>query len=92
MGKRHQQNPGADFTKKKRKVGKGKATPDNATKTSFVSRGIVVPAQLGNKDGSVPTTKRKLSFTVRLCLRNIVLSIEYQLPLCMIMLKFVRNQ
>lgn len=70
MGKRHQQNPGADFTKKKRKVGKGKATPDNATKTSFVSRGIVVPAQLGNKDGSVPTTKRKLSFTVRLCFKK----------------------
>ena len=65
MGKRHQPNPGVDFAKKKRKVGKVKPTPDNATKTSFVSRGIVVPAQLGNKDGGVPTTKRKLSFTVR---------------------------
>jgi len=65
MGKRHQQNPGVDFTKKKRKVGKAKPTPDNVTKTSFVSRGIVVPAQLGNKDGSVPTTRRKLSFAVR---------------------------
>ena len=64
MGKRRQQNPGKDFVKKKRKVGKAKAPPDNATNTTFVSRGIFVPAQLTVKDEHVPTTKRKLSFTV----------------------------
>ena len=64
MGKRPRQNPGKDFAKKKRKVGKAKAVPDNATNTAFVSRGISVPAQLAVKGEHVPTTKRKLSFTV----------------------------
>ena len=64
MGKRRQQNPGKDFVKKKRKVGKEKVAPDNATNTAFVSRGISVPAQLVVKSEHVPTTKRKLSFTV----------------------------
>ena len=64
MGKRRQQNPGKDFVKKKRKVGTAKAAPDNATTSTFVSRGISVPAQLVVKSEHVPTTKRKLSFTV----------------------------
>jgi len=64
MGKRRQQNPGVDFVKKKRKVGKAKPAPDNATKIAFVSRGISVPVQLVSKNEHVPTTKRKLSFTV----------------------------
>ena len=64
MGKRPRQNPGKDFAKKKRKVGKAKAVPDNATNTAFVSRGISVPTQLAVKGEHVPTTKRKLSFTV----------------------------
>ena len=64
MRKRRQQNPGKDFEKKKRKVGKGKIVPSNTTNTSFVSHGISVPAQLVVKSEHVPTTKRKLSFTV----------------------------
>ena len=64
MGKRPRQNSGKDFVKKKRKVGKAKAVPDNATNTAFVSRGISIPAQLAVKSKHVPTTKRKLSFTV----------------------------
>ena len=64
MGKRPRQNSGKDFVKKKRKVGKAKAVPDNATNTAFVSRGISMPAQLAVKSKHVPTTKRKLSFTV----------------------------
>lgn len=63
MGKRRQQNPGKDFVKKKRKVGKAKV-PNNATNTTFVSHGISVPTQLAAKSEHVPTTKRKLSFTV----------------------------
>ena len=66
MGKRHQQNPGKDFVKKKRKVGKGKGAADNVTNTAFVSRRISIPTQsvVKNHDEYVQTTKKKLSFTV----------------------------
>ena len=67
MAKRRQQNPGKDFVKKKRKVGKAKIAPSSATKTAFVSCGIAVPTQLVVKSEHVPTTKRKLSFTVGAC-------------------------
>ena len=66
MGKRHQKNPGKDFVKKKRKVGKGKGATDDATNTAFVSRRISIPTQSVLKNERVQTTKKKLSFTVSL--------------------------
>ena len=55
-------NPPKDFPKKKRKVGKRKGTPANATVVSFKSKSVVIPAQLAKSDG--PTTHRKLNLQV----------------------------
>ncbi|CAL1611185.1 unnamed protein product [Knipowitschia caucasica] len=48
-----------DFQKVKLKIGKKKPKADNATNTSFRSKGINLPAQL-KKDASGPTTHRNL--------------------------------
>ena len=62
--KRKQAAP--DFIKKKRKIGKGKREPANATKVSFKAKSIVVPSQLEKsaKDDE-PTSHRDLSLQVR---------------------------
>ena len=62
--KRKQAAP--DFVKKKRKIGKGKREPANATKVSFKAKSIVVPSQLEKsaKDDE-PTSHRDLSLHVR---------------------------
>ncbi|KAF9069120.1 hypothetical protein BDP27DRAFT_1294272 [Rhodocollybia butyracea] len=54
----------ADFAKAKLKLGKGKQAPSNAIDTSFKARSIALPSQsiAIEKDGSAPTTRRKLSF------------------------------
>ena len=54
-----------DFPKKKQKVGKGKSTPENVTVVNFKSRSVVVPGQLQRTNE--PTTHRKLSLQVRVC-------------------------
>ena len=51
-----------DFPKKRRKVGKGKRAPDNATAISFKTGAVVVPAQL--EESQEPTTKKKLPIQV----------------------------
>ncbi|XP_028983924.1 testis-expressed protein 10 homolog [Betta splendens] len=48
-----------DFQKVKLKVGKRKPRADNATNTSFRTKGIVLPEQL-TRDTSGPTTHRRL--------------------------------
>ncbi|XP_072316347.1 testis-expressed protein 10 homolog [Eucyclogobius newberryi] len=48
-----------DFQKVKLKIGKKKPRADNATNTSFRSKGINLPAQL-KRDASGPTTHRNL--------------------------------
>lgn len=53
-----------DFPKKKKKVGKGKQLPDNATVVSFRSQSIAVPAQLTQKASDTPTTHRKQNVQV----------------------------
>lgn len=52
-----------DFPKKKRKVGKEKRAPNNATVVSFKAQKVFVPTQL-NKDETVPSTYRKQSLQV----------------------------
>ncbi|KAI9481029.1 MAG: hypothetical protein EXX96DRAFT_617995 [Benjaminiella poitrasii] len=53
-----------DFKKKKLKVGKKKAVPDNFTDTSFKSKSIVLPNQSINEDKSHEiTTNRNLTLT-----------------------------
>ncbi|CEI97797.1 Putative Pre-rRNA-processing protein ipi1 [Rhizopus microsporus] len=53
-----------DFQKKKLKVGKKKAVPDNFTDTSFRSKSIVLPNQSINEDKSHEiTTSRNLTLS-----------------------------
>ncbi|ORX63215.1 hypothetical protein DM01DRAFT_1331283 [Hesseltinella vesiculosa] len=53
-----------DFKKKKLKVGKGKALPDNYTDTSFTSKSISLPNQSITEDKSQQiTTSRNLTLT-----------------------------
>lgn len=52
----------SDFPKKKKKLGKGKRPPENATQVSFKSQSIYVPGQLEEATG--PTTHRKLGLQV----------------------------
>ena len=61
MPKRKAANAG-DFPKKKRKLGKGKKVPENATNLSFKAKSVIVPAQLEKAIG--PTTHRKLGVQV----------------------------
>ncbi|KAL7417489.1 hypothetical protein BDY24DRAFT_375058 [Mrakia frigida] len=53
-----------DFSKSKVKLGKGKQVAVNSTDTSYKARSIVLPTQTisVDKDSSIPTTKRNLSF------------------------------
>ncbi|CAI8001621.1 Testis-expressed protein 10 [Geodia barretti] len=49
-----------DFSKRKKKLGKEKRPPENATKISFKSGSIVLPSQLASSPSQQPTGKRKL--------------------------------
>ena len=66
MKGRKRKQPPPDFAKKKRKVGKGKPEPANATKVSFKAKNVVVPSQLekSTKDDQ-PASHRNLSLQVR---------------------------
>ena len=58
-----------DFPKKKRKVGKEKRAPDNATVVSFKAQKVFVPAQL-DRDKTLPSTYRKQSLQVCYSVRH----------------------
>ncbi|KAF8560426.1 hypothetical protein OG21DRAFT_1492793 [Imleria badia] len=55
----------ADFSKAKLKLGKGKKLPSNVIDTSFKARSIALPTQsiAVEKDDSVPTNKRRQTFS-----------------------------
>jgi hypothetical protein len=53
-----------DFPKKKRKLGKRKAIPDNATRVTFKSQSILVPSQLTKPNDEGPSTHRNLTLKV----------------------------
>lgn len=53
-----------DFPKKKRKLGKGKAVPENATNLTFKAKSVIVPGQLEKSVG--PKTHRQLGLQVYL--------------------------
>ena len=62
MKRKRNASKSVDFPRKKRKLGKGKRPPDNATNISFKSRSVVLPSQL--EKTKQPTGKRKLTFQV----------------------------
>ncbi|KAK3256178.1 hypothetical protein CYMTET_34672, partial [Cymbomonas tetramitiformis] len=56
--------PVADFKKKKYKVGKRLAAPDNETKIDHTSKKIALPSQrVGEQEGGEPVSNRGLSMT-----------------------------
>ena len=65
QGKRSKLKVQSDFQKRKKKLGKGKQVPENATRISFKSKSIVVPTQLEDSAIEGPTTHRKQSLQVR---------------------------
>ena len=54
----------ATFSRKKRKVGKEKRPPGNATKTSFTTGKVVISTQLSLPDAVEVVTKRKQTIPV----------------------------
>ncbi len=53
-----------DFTKKKKRVGKGKKPAENETRLNFRSGSIVIPSQLLRNNADQPTTHRGLGLEV----------------------------
>ena len=54
----------ASFQRKKRKVGKDKRLPENATKASFTTGKVVISTQLSLPDEDEVVTKRKQTIPV----------------------------